>query len=1171
MEMHGSYGNSSRTNSSHGNRQVPQTGTNRNGRSMIKLTTRNFWRQQMKAKWLSRVFAITLCVGFAGSAFGQSTNSGDISGIVTDTTGAAVPGATVTVLNIATGVSKELVTNDSGVYDTSSIVAGTYKLTFAKSGFSTLVRSSITVIVGPTTVNAQLSVGGVTQEVVVSTDIPLLRTENGEQSVTLSAETLAALPEVGQDWTQFNILLPGAAGAPGGSQGSLAAAGSTAPGITVAVNGNLPFSTVLADGAETTLPASANSDILTQETIQELQVSTSAFSAQYGVGGILYNQISKGGTNRFHGAAYEYFQNEDLNALPYAFSGPTSKYFRYNNFGGSVGGPILKDKLFFYFNYDHIISHGSTSASSFTVPTAAVMAGDFSGPNFPTIYDPATQTTQQTGTYLYPGQTTPTTCPCVIRQSFADEYHNGNRIPSSRIDPVASATQTYWPKPNTAGVLSTTNGLVQNNYTYTAPQSSPFIRYFGRLDYQIKPNNHIVISENEGDNPGQGFGAGICPINCQSQDVSKQNAQVSDVWSITPRITNEVRLGYTNQLNFFSPLTAGLNYPAKIGLQFAKANTFPTFNFANGTYSNMLSPQSNAVYKEHVYNPSDVVTMVVGRHILHFGGELLIYQNNSTAWGNTDAGSFTYTGQYTQAGPAATSTGFTYADFLLGQTQKWTAAVTPEYGGRQKLPQLFVQDDYKIRSNLTLNLGLRYQIQTGWSEVKGNERSFDPTVPNPGTGTLGALWFGSTHANGRSRIQDSVYSTFLPRLGFSYQLDPNTVIRGGFGIYAYNWSNDTYNGGVMGAAFGSQGNVTDSTNGVTPVVILSGSGANLPYLAASTNPSQLNGAGNNLNYAQFHQPVGGSYQWNIQGQRQINGNLVASLAYVGTHGHDLPFPVDVNQVHQGQLAVVDQQFKPYPQYGSLNISGTAPNENAISNYNSLQATIQQRMSHGLNYSFSYVWSHFLDDIDSSGWGSRSGNQGWQNAYNPAANYGNSNFDVRNAFKGNALYQLPFGQGKQFLNNSRILDTVIGGWQVSTLLIIQSGQPFTAVMGNGTASYASGGGGFAWYPNVIGNPNLANRGVTQWFNGAAFATPAAGTFGNERRGQLTGPALSTVNLSLGKTFAIREGMGLQIRADADNVFNHPSFALPNANLPGTSNISNTSVPMRNMQLSARFSF
>jgi hypothetical protein len=1122
-----------------------------------------------------RLFVVMMLTILLGTMSGQSTNSGDINGIVTDNTGAAVPGATVTVLNVETGVSKTYVTNGSGVYDTSSIVAGTYKITFAKQGYSTLVRPSITLIVGVTKVDAQLSVGSVTQEVVVSTDVPLLKTENGEQTVTLSAETLAALPEVGQDWTQFNILLPGAAGAPGSAQGALAAAGSTAPGITVAVNGNLPFSTVLADGAETTLPASANSDIFTQETIQELQASTSAFSAQYGVGGILYNQISKGGTNRFHGSLYEYFQNEALNARPYAFTGPTTKFFRYNNFGGSVGGPILHDKLFFYFNYDRIIQNGSTTAQSFTVPTAAALAGDFSGfTNL--IYDPATQTTQQTGTYLYPGQTTPTKCPCVIRQSFADEYHNGNRIPTSRLDPVAVATQAYWPKPNSSGTLDS-SGLVTNNYTYTAPSSQPFIRYFGRLDYQIRSNNRLTTSINDGDNPGQGFGAGICPINCQSQDVSKVNAQISDVWSISSRVTNEVRMGYTNQFNFFSPLTLGLGYPGKIGLKFAKADTFPTFNI--NTYSGILSPQTNAVYKEHVYNPSDVVTMIVGKHILHFGGELLIYQNNSTNWGNTDAGSFTFTGQYTQSGPGQASSGLSYADFLLGQTQKWTAAVTPEYGGRQKLPQLFVQDDYKVKPNLTLNLGLRYQIQTGWSEVKGNAVSFDPTVPNPAAGALGALWYGSTAANGRTRVQDSVYSTVLPRIGFAYQYDPNTVIRGGFGIYAYNWSNDTYNGGVLGAAFGTQGNVTDSTNGVTPVVLLSGTGANLPYIPASTDPAAKNGAGNNINYAQFHQPVGGSYQWNIQAQRQINSNLVGSLAYIGTHGHDLPFPVDINQVPQGKLAVNDQQFRPFPQYGSINVSGTAPNENAISNYHSLQAVIEQRLSHGLNYSFSYVWSHFLSDIDSSGWGGRAGSQAWQNAYNPQANYGNSNFDVRNAFKGYAFYQLPFGQGKQFLNNGRILDAFVGGWQVNTIVIVQSGQPFTPVIQNNSNSYASGGNGFAWYPNLIGNPVLANRGPKQWFNEAAFAVPASGTFGNERRNQLTGPGLSTVNLSLGKTFTLWEEMRLEIRADADNVFNHASFALPNNNLTnagsvistGTSNISNTSVPMRNMQLKMRFSF
>jgi hypothetical protein len=1132
----------------------------------------------MKRFW-SAISLITLALVIASPVLrAQSTNSGDISGTVTDNTGAAVPGATVTVLNVDTGVSKTLVTNDSGVYDTSSIVAGTYKITFAKMGFSTLVRPSITIIVGNTTVNAQLSVGAVTQEVVVNTDVPLLKTENGEQTTTLSAQTLEALPQVGQDWSSFIILLPGSSGAPGGAQGALGT--GTSNGTTLAMNGNLPFSTVLSDGAETTLPASANSDILTQETIQEVQVSGSNFSAQYGVGGSLYNQISKGGTDRFHGALYEYFQNEALNALPYAFSGKTSKYFRYNNFGGSVGGPILKQKLFFYFNYDHIIQHGSTTAQSFTVPTAAVMAGDFSAFTNP-IYDPATQTTQQTGTHLYPGQdpANPSQCPCVIRQSFADEYHNGNKIPTSRLDPVAVAAQQYWPKPNGSGTTAA-SGQVLKNYTYTAPSSQPFIRYFGRLDYDVRSNNRITISESEGDNPGQGFGAGICPIDCQSQDVSKNNAQITDVWSISPRLTNEVRLGYTNQLNYFSPLSAGKGYPAKLGLQFAKADTFPTFKISNYDSGNpILQPQTNAVYKEHAFDPSDVVTFITGKHILHFGGELLIYQNNSTAWGNTDAGTFTYTGTYTSAGPGNSVTGLDYADFLLGQTQKWTAGVTPEYGGRLKLPQLFIQDDYKVTPNLTLNLGLRYQIQTGWSEVKGNERSFDPTIQNPATGTLGALWYGSTHANGRTRMQNSVYNTVLPRLGFAYLLNPNTTIRGGFGLYAYNWSNDTYNGGVMGAAFGSQGNVTDSTNGVTPVVILSGSGANLPYLPASTDPAARNGAGNSIGYAQYNQPVGGSYQWNLQVQRQINNNLVASLAYVASHGHDLPFAVDINQVPQSKLAVNDQQFRPFPQYGSINAAGTVPNENAISNYHSLQAVIEKRVSYGLSFNFNYVWSHFLDDLDTSGWGSHTGNSNWQNAYNPAANYGSSNFDVRNSFKGDVIYLLPFGRGRQFMNNNLLLDEILGGWKVATTLVVQSGQPFTPVMHDGGNSFASGGNGFSWYPNVVGNPTLSNRGPKQWFNEAAFAVPTSGTFGNERRNALIGPGLRTVNLSLSKSFAIWEQVRMEVRGDANNAFNHANFGLPNNNLDlsgsaistGTSNISSTSVPMRTMQLSARISF
>ena len=313
-----------------------------------------------------RLGRLTLLVGvlLAGpcvAAFGQATNAGDISGTVTDTTGAAVPGATVTVLNAETGVTKDYTTNDAGVYDTSSIVAGTYKLTFSRQGFSTLVRSSITVQVGPTTVNAQLPMGTVNTQVVVNTDVPLLNTESGAISTTLTAQTLSQLPQVGQsgqDWSSFNILQAGSAGAPMGAQGTTGS--GTSNGTMLAVNGNLPFSTVLADGAETTLPASANSDITVQEDIEEVQTSSSAFSAQYGVGGILYNQISKGGSNRFHGSAYEYFQNTALNANNYAFGANTpTPILHFHEFGGTVGGPIIS---------------GSSSSSSTTITSSTMAA-----------------------------------------------------------------------------------------------------------------------------------------------------------------------------------------------------------------------------------------------------------------------------------------------------------------------------------------------------------------------------------------------------------------------------------------------------------------------------------------------------------------------------------------------------------------------------------------------------------------------------------------------------------------------------------------------------------------------------------------------------------------------------------------------------------------------------
>jgi len=1088
--------------------------------------------------------AVSLCVG---SAFAQNTNSGDIRGSALDTTGAVIPGVTVTVLDTDKNVTRTFVTNDAGLYDTSSIVPDHYLITFTRDGFQTYQRGPIILEVGTITVNGHMAVGATTQKILVNTDIPLLKTETGAQSATLPFKTLINLPEVGADWENFIVLLPGTSSV------------NYRTGQAASINGNLPYNTVLADGATTTLPMSENSNVNILETVQELKTDDSAFSAQYGIGGVIFNQISKGGTDHYHGALYEFFQNNALNAAPYSFGQNAQvPVLRYNNYGVGVGGPIFKKKLFFYFDYDKTDDFGGAANGFVTVPTAAMRAGDFTGQ--PTIYDPTTQTIDAKGV--------------VHRQSFAAEYGNGNKIPLPMIDSVAKAIQAYYPAPNAAGVVQ--NGQTTNNFFYNTPSSNPYTKYFGRLDYDLNENNHFIISETDTNNPAQYLNQGICPVNCQNGDVSNDNAQISEVWTINPKLINEARIGFTDQLNYFTPFSINEGFPAKLGWDFAKANVFPQVNVA-GACCLQLQPESNAVYKEFVFDPSDVVTMIRGRHVLHFGGEFLIDRADSTAWGNINGGYMNFNGAYTASTQGAQNvSGVPYADFLLGQVQQWNANVTPEYGARMKSPQAFIQDDFKMRPNLTLNLGLRWQGMSGWTEVKGNMSSFDPKVLNPANNTYGAMWYGVTHANGRTRLMAPVWTTFLPRAGFSYMKDPNTVIRGGVGLYAYTWSLDTYGQG-MGQAFGQKGSLTDNTNGADPVVLLNNDGntvyqptgqsINSTYLNAPLTPGAYNGQG--VNYNEYNAPVPQIIQWNLEIQRELGTNTVANLAYVASHGFNLAFPVDINQVHQSDLGPNDAtgatNARPHPLFQS--ISGTT--NNSYSSYNSLQASLNRRFASGLQFNVNYTWSHMMDTIDSSGWGSSAGTQGYQSSYHPSENYGSSNFDVRNALKVLAIYNLPVGRGERFLNNDVILDEVLGGWQLAPTVVWTSGSPFTPTMQNNT-SYSQAGN---QYPNQVGNPYTGPNNISEWFNVNAYAAPTPGTFGDVHRNSLYGPSYLLANMALGKTFHIWNSVNFEIRGEAYNFINHPSFALPDINIgPGhIGQITNVSVGGRTMQLYGRLSF
>jgi hypothetical protein len=1081
------------------------------------------------------------------TAIAQNTNSGDIRGAVTDPSGAIVPGATVKVDDVDKGISHTYTTDSAGLYATGSIVPDHYLITVTAPGFQTYVRGPITLEVGTVTVDAPLTVGSTQQQVVVQTDVPLLQTENGTQSQSLESRELLQLPQVGADWENFITLMPGAS--------SHLYGGRT--GQTASINGNLPYSTVLADGATTSLPMSQNSDVMVLETVAELKVDDSAFSAQYGIGGATFNQISKGGTNRFHGAAYEYFQNNALNAADYAFGQGAVPFQRYNNFGFSVGGPILKDKVFFYFNYDKTINPGNSSTGFENVPTAGMRNGDFTG--FQTLYDPTTQTIDSAGVFH--------------RKTFMEEYGT-NAIPAGKIDPVAAAITKYYPAANVAGATG-----FSNNFFYNVPNSNPFTKYFGRLDWQINPNNHFIASETESDNPAFFQNQGICPINCQSGDVSRDNAQVSWVWTITSNTINEARFGFTDQLNFFVPESLGQGFPAKLGMQYAKADLFPDLNVSgNGGSMYELAPNTNAVYKEFVFDPSDVVTLIRGRHVLHFGGEFLISRADSTTWGNQVAGHFNFNGTYTASATGDASTGMAFADFLLGYANEWDAKQSPEWGGRLKSPQLFAQDDIKLRQNLTINLGLRWQGMTGWHEVKGNILSFDPTVTNPADGSLGAIWYGTTKANGRDSLQAPNWNTFLPRAGFAYSHGPRTVFRGGIGLYGYTWSDDTYGPGI-GAALQENGQLSDTTNGTAPVALLgsNGNGVYQGSLSANTafirpvGPAALNGQG--VNYQQYHTPVPKILEWNASIEQQIGTEMVARVSYVASHGYNLLFPADINAVPEAKLGPNDQNERPYPLFQGINDgNGAGGTNNGVSNYNSLQTSIEKRYSNGLQFQANYVWSHMFSSIDSSGWGSSSGNDYYQNPYNVAANYGPSNFDIRNSFKTAAIYDLPFGKGRQFLNSNWLADETIGGWQVSPTIIWSSGVPYSMITSANNSFDLKGNG--QQYPNQVGDPNPSHQTIQQWFNPAAFIQPDPGTYGNTRRNNLYGPSYLLVNAAVGKTFHIPwENIGLEIRASANNVINHPSFDAPDSTIgdPNVGVINSVTVHGRTMQLYGRITF
>ena len=1137
----------------------------------------------MKREFRSWLLAYCLLLCTSAVALAQSSGTGEIRGTVTDKSEAVVPGAVVTVLNINTGTEKSLITNNSGIYDTVSTPIGSYSVTVTKPGFEKLVLGPITLDIGVITLDGHLTVGSAQQQVTVSANTAaLINTESGEQSTTFDEKTMLELPQVGQDWANFTILLPGSAGAS-------SANGVTTSGVGVSLNGGAPYSgNFLSDGGSVTNPHSADVETDTFETVAEVQIADSNFSAQYGIGGAVFSQITKGGENKFHGSAYEHFQNDALEARSY-FAAPDVPVgpLKFNQFGGALGGPILRNRMFFYFNYDRSIDNQSYTGTT-TMPTAQMTGAngqfdetqleplDSNGNRIPltdsngnNIINPCNGATVYTGEIFDPATQT-TVGGQMCRFPFAVD----NVIPANRIDSVAKNLLQYFQKPN----QSVSQGI-NGDYYYLVPTPYPSTRIFGRIDYDFNSKNRLTSSIAVRDANSPVFSEWTCPVACYHDDTSDYSSQTSDVWSFSSTFVNEARFSFTRQGSFLIPYSLDLGIPNTIGLQYAKANLFPNINITGNICCDSPYAGTNTVYAQNVYQPSDVATLIRGKHILHFGGELIMLECNCSQWGNVDAGDFNFSGQYTQASLAATGSGAGWADFLLGDAGSWGATNSQLFGGRQKSPQVFVQDDYKIRQNLTLNLGVRYQIQRGWNEVQGRLGDFDPTIFNTASNSYGAMWFAP--ANHRTQTQANIYSGVLPRVGFAYTPQPNTVIRGGWGIYTTPWTVDQYEYNSAGTGYTFSGNAEDQTNGVTPITTLDGTGViygtstPLPYLQASRSATAYNGQG--VNYDPYHTPLTKMYSWSLSVQREFRQGITTEIAYVGKHGADMQMKGDINQVPVGNLSVNDDPSgRPYPQFEGIGGSTF----NASSNYNALQAQAKKRLANGIAFTAAYTWSKFMNDMDVSPFNGAGGTINFQNFHDPGSNYAPSNFDIRDALKTSLVYQLPFGKGRTYLNSNRLLDTAIGGWQVSVISINQSGNPFTVTYDGPNNSYSQAG---SWYPNVLRPAQNGPKSLQQWYDPTAYAVAANGTFGDSRRNSLRAHGIDTQNASLGKTFHFAEGIALQFRADASNVFNHPNFDAPDGNFndpvnlstpdrpQGAGAISGTTVGGRNMQISARIEF
>ncbi|HLJ16425.1 MAG TPA: carboxypeptidase regulatory-like domain-containing protein [Bryobacteraceae bacterium] len=1043
-------------------------------------------------------------------AFAQTAT---VDGIVTDSSQAVIAGALVTITNLDTGLRREAHTNQTGNYTFTQLPIGRYKVDASMAGFSTESRPELKLDVDQVVrLDFTLKPGTLNETVEVSAAAALLDSETATVGQVISNKSIVEMPLNGRNYLSLAALTAGTAPDVGGrteSEGGFAAGGAHAYQMNVQVDG-LDNNTIYSGGPIGYQAQAVKPSI---DAIGEFKVVTNNLSAEYGgrMGGTVLVTI-KSGTNQFHGTAYEFLRNDALDGTNFFanLSGASKPEYRQNQFGGTLGGPIRKNKLFLFGSFDATRIRSGTSSIS-TVPTAAEDTGNFSA--IRPIFDPLT--TNGTGASM-------------TRQMFP-----GDIIPKSRWDPLFPALLALYPTPTNPGIV--------NNYYFSGVDRDDWNNYDFKGDENFNDNNRLSVRYSRRDLNQYQNGPLPLPADgglATTTAINSNSFVGSYIRNLSPTMNNELRIGQSRMPTVFDipydkPLFDQFGIKGIPKTNFASSNNHGLTLFNPSGYAEVGSrafwPNTNNSYVTQV---NDVLFRSAGNHGLKVGFEFM-HENVFRVSSRYARGLMTFNREFTADPQNRAATGDGLAEFMLG----WAAAgnLGNENGENLMTNSLaaFIQDDWKLSPRLTLNLGLRYDI------------FFAPTFPDDHVSNF-VLDYSQTGPNGRLqeiRPQNGSdcgcqqnFHDLGPRVGLAYRLTNKTVLRSGFGIvYAQEDSFSSQSSRWMNQSPDFVEYSFATIDRINPLLILQ-NGFPPVQLPATSVPGP---AAVGITSQSANMPDQYSEQWFFDLQRELPYDTLMTIGYSGNGAHHMIVPLDYD-VPYGPAPSPVASRRNFPYYTA--VTRQMPMGN--SSYNALVWKMEKRFSKGLSFLSAFTWAHTIDDLQEVGNGTA--NEGPVVPWNIELNRGNSYLDIRRQWAFSAAYELPFGKGKPWLNHGGIVNALLGGWQVAPLITMRSGIPFTVVTSGGITN-----AGGADRPNRIGNGTLPSgqQTIYHWFDTSAFVVQPQYTYGNSGRNILFGPNLRNLDLSLSKSFALTETKHLQFRAESFNLTNTPPFGQPNATLNG----------------------